>query len=196
MTTRKRLILGTVLCLGLIWLGTGGVVVHSYWFNAFSSYDRETRPYILARVEGDVAEYGIPCLFQYYGDKTPLSVTLTYRTHNVVPNGQIAIDKAILRLSTGDVTDLTSRVQAGWVLRPEEHWYLDDAHAQQKKPSLHGELRIEKCIPSRTPFTLRLKGRMISEGVTVESFENDFRFVPQYETQVFTTWVWLIMSGA
>ena len=196
MKHRKLVVFGAVLPFVVVWICTGGVVVHRYWVNPFNSYQRAFKPYVLAEVKPGDGSWGVPLLFQYCGDRTPFGIALTYITHNVVTNGRVIIEKATIRFPDGAETNIAERVQASLILRPEEHWYIDDAHVKQKQPSLRGQLTISNCVPSRTPFTFHLKGRMLSEGNLVEAFEADWSFTPEYETHVYTTWGWIAASGA
>ena len=108
----------------------------------------------------------------------------------------MVLDQATIRFPDGTEADLAARLQAGLILLHEEHWYIDDAHVNQKKPSLRGQVTISNCVSSRTPFRFLLKGRMLSEGVPVEAFEADWSFMPAYETHLYTTWGWVLASGA
>ena len=195
MRLQKRVILGAVFFLVLAWLCTGGMVVFRHWFNPRRSFQQEFKPYILAEVKVHDSVYGVPFLFQYFGDRTPFGISLTYVTHNVVKEGRILIDEATIRFQDGTATDIVRPIQTGLILRPEEHWYIDEAHVNLKQPSLRGEVTVNDCLPARTPFMLSIRGRMVSEGLPVETFDVEWKFEPQYETDIFSTWRWLAASG-
>jgi hypothetical protein len=191
----KRGSLLAVLVFGVAWLCTGGLVVHSYWVLPFNSSDKEFRPYIMAKVKCPQATNGIPFVYQYYGDRLPFGISLTYITHNVVEQPRIEFDLLTIKFSDGRETDLVDRFRAGLVPRAEEHWYIDDFHVNQKRPSLRSEVTIEDCVTTRMAFMLRIKGKMLSGGATVETFEADWSFTPSYDTHIFSTWYWILLSG-
>jgi hypothetical protein len=189
----KRAILVAVSLLGVAWLFTGGLVVHSYWVLPFNSSDKDFRPYVGAQVTCPHATYGIPFVYQYHGDRLPFSISLTYLTHNVVEEPRIEFERLTIKFHDGTEADFGDRFRAGVVPRAEEHWYIDDLHVQQKKPSLRSEVAIKDCVPTRTAFTLRIKGRLLSRGATVETFEADWKFTPNYDTHTFSTWYWILL---
>ena len=57
------------------------------------------------------------------------------------------------------------------VPNPEELWYIDDDHKQQKRPSLQWETVIEDILPKETAFDLRVRGQVCSQGRPVEVIE-------------------------
>jgi hypothetical protein len=192
----KRRILIAALLIAAGWLCTGGLITHSYWFLPSKSFDKEFKPYVRAEVKCPEATYGIPFVYQYHGDRPPFGIALTYITHNVVEEPNIKLDRLTIILPDGTETDLADRFRLGIVPRPEEHWYIDDNHVMQKQPSLRSEVIVEDCVPYRTAFILRIKGQLFSHGAIVETFQADWSFTPSYETNTYTTWYWLLLSGA
>lgn len=196
MKSWKRGTLVVALLFGVAWLLTGGLVVHTYWVNPFRSSDKEFKPYILAEVKCPAATYGIPFVYEYHGDRLPFSIFLTYISHNVVEEPRIEFERLTIRFPDGTEADLGDRFRGGLVPRAEEHWYIDDLHVHQNKPSLRSEVTLEDCVPTRTAFTLRIKGKLLSRGATIETFEADWGFTPSYDTHTFSTWYWILLSGA
>ena len=180
------------LLLGVAWLATGGLVIHSYWVNPFHSRNKEFKPYIVAEVKCPSAIHGIPFVCLYYGDRLPFSISVTYITHYVAEEPRIEFESLSITFLDGAEIDLGDRFRGGLVPRAEEHWYIDDLHVHQKKPSLRSEVKIDDCVPTRTAFTLRIKGKLLSRGETVETFEEDWRFIPSYDTHAFSTWGWIV----
>jgi len=191
----QRAVLFGALAVGVVWFFTSGFVVLRYWVLADASYDKEFRPYIRADVKTIDASYGVPFVFYYLTDRTPFSIRLTYITHNVVENPSVAFDRLAIEFPDGTETDLTGRFRAGVVPRVDEHWYIDDAHEQQKRPCLRFEVTAEDCLHQRIPFTLRVKGQLRSRGAVVEAFDAALTFTPCYETRVLTRWHWVALSG-
>jgi len=156
MRSWKRGILIVSLLIATGWLCTGGCVTHSYWLLPSNSYGNDFKPYVRADVKCPGATYGTPYIYQYHGDRLPFGISLTYITHNVVEEPRITLDRVTIKLADGTETDLADRFREGIVPRVEEHWYIDDNHAMQKKPSLMSEVSIEDCVPNRNPFRLRI----------------------------------------
>jgi hypothetical protein len=192
----KQAILLGVLGLAITWLCTGGLVIYSYWFFPVKDYDNSSKPYIRVEVERRPAVYGVPFIYQYFGDQTPFGLRLSYSTHNVVEDPRITFDRFDIEFADGTETDIASRFKAGVVPSAAELWYTDDSHAWQKRPVLQAEVTVEDCIPKRTAFTLRLKGQLRSGGVLVETFDAEMTFRPHYETEIYSRWYWLVLSGA
>ena len=192
----KRGILVAVSLVAVIWLLTGGLVVHSSWFLRSHSSNKDFRPYLLAEVKCPRATHGVPCVYQYHGDQVPFSISLTYITHNVVEEPRIEFERLTIEFPDGTNADLGGPFRDGLLPRAEEHWYIDDRHFHQKKPSLRSEVTLEDCVPTRTAFTLRIKGKLLSRGATVETFEADWSFTPSYDTHTYSTWYWILKSGA
>src|SRR5262249_11387305 len=93
----KRRLLLPVVALGITWLCTGGLVVHSYWVLPFNSYDRDFKPYILVEVKCPSVTCGVPFVYQHFGDRPPFGLSLLYITHNVVEDPKITFDTFALR---------------------------------------------------------------------------------------------------
>src|SRR5436305_8872270 len=53
----------TAIPLGLLWLCTGGCVVHRYWLLPFDYDNREFCPYFEAEVTSQSHTYGVPLVF-------------------------------------------------------------------------------------------------------------------------------------
>lgn len=79
---------------------------------------------------------------------------------------------------------------------PDEHWYIDDDHKQQKRPSLRWETVIEDVLPRATAFELRVKGQLRSQGRPVEGIDAVLNIRLRYETTTQTGWMWLASASA
>ena len=188
----KRIAAPFVISVGLLWLCTGGCVVHSYWLLPSDSHGREFRPYLRADVTRRPAVYGVPLIFQYVTDRSPFGLRMTFITHTVVADPTLTFDRVAVEYPNGSVTDLTDRFRSAVVPHPAEHWYIDDDGRDQKRPSLRWEAVIEGVLPRATPFELRVKGQLRSGGKVIEEFDFVLRIQLRYETTTRTGWASLV----
>jgi hypothetical protein len=180
---------------GLIWLCTGGCVVHSYWLLPSDVHDSAFRPYVQAEVTSQDASYGIPFVFQYHTDQPPYRIRVTYITHSVVADPVLKLESLTVKFPDGSVMDLTDRFREGVVPAPDEHWYVDDDHLMQKRPSLRWETVIEDVLPRATAFELRMRGHLYSHGRPVEALDAVLHIRLRYETTTQTGWMWLASAS-
>lgn len=109
----KRVAALTALPLGLIWLCTGGCVVHRYWLLPSDINDKEFRPYVKGEVTSRAASYGVPLIFQYHTDQPPFGIRVTYITHTVLGHPTITFDSVTIKFPDGAVLDLTDLFREG-----------------------------------------------------------------------------------
>lgn len=183
----------TLAGVGIAWLLTGGVVVHDSWVLSSASVKNQYKPCILAEVKHNYTSAGIPYLFEYHGDKFPLGVELTYLTFTMAEEPTLVFSAAWVETASGSRIDLMEKLKKPIEPNATEHLPFG---APVNSRCLRHEMTFDDCIPKREPFTFRFKGSLNSRGMPVEPFDVRLEFHPDYETKVFTTWVWFMMSGA
>jgi hypothetical protein len=183
------------LVIGLAWLSTGGVVVHKYWFDPSDSVGQEFKPYIRIDALSRNDAFGVPFLFEYFGDGAPISLRLTYLTHTLVPEPTVIFDSLALGFPDGTTKDITGCIGGQVAPIIDRHLYIDEMHKQHNVASLRLQIIIDDVVGKPTPFNVRLKGELRSQGRSVEPFEFSLDFVPHYQVETFTGWHWLIVSG-
>lgn len=165
-------------------LGSGCVAVLNSWSLPFEHYQQgDFKPLIMVEVDTGTKSVGVPYVFEYFGDRVPFGLKVTYITHNVVPHPTLHVEFATVRFDDGTVIEIGEQLQSQLLLIRQDHKYIE-TFQDQTKPGLFGKATIANCIPKKLPFTLRIKGRMMSDGAVAERFDAKLRFEPDTEMKV------------
>jgi hypothetical protein len=179
----------------LLWLLTGGLVIARYDWILPEPSPTDTRPLILLDFPDNFHTYGIPLICTYTTETAPFSLTVSYITHNTVPDPELHVDKLVVKYADGTFVDLTGRIAGELKPVADEHWYIDDNHVNQKKPCLRATCTIPSCMPKRGAFVLWVSTRLISQGHVVERYESATQYKYYSESSVMTTWWHLLVSA-
>jgi hypothetical protein len=180
----------------MLWLLTGGLVVHTYWFFSFRSENKEFKPYLRVDALPSKNRTGIPFLFEHFSEGPPLTIRFRYVTHTIVDRPSVDFDSFVIKFSDGGEVNLTKTSNESINVRIDEHRYIDDIAGNRTVPSLMFEIDAKTCINTSNPFSVEVKGHLRSNGKIVEPFSSAFDFAPRYERRAFSTWWWLLASSS
>lgn len=179
----------------LLWLLTGGLVIARYDWILPEPSPTDYRPLILLDFPNDFHTYGIPLICTYTTETAPFGLSVIYITHNTVPDPELHVDKLVVEYGDGTVVDLTDRIAGELKPVADEHWYIDDGHVHQKKPSLRATYTIPNCMPKRGAFVLRISTHLRSQGQVVERYDSVIQYKYHRETSVMIRWWYLLLSA-
>jgi hypothetical protein len=175
----------------LAWLPTGGVIVHRFWFHTSKATNSDHKPYIRVEVQTASTLRGVPYVIQTVTDDVPFGLRLFYESRNVVKEPRLSVQDLSIVFSDGTKTELLDRIEAIVSPKPDEHWHLTSTGARRSFPILSHEINLPECINKRTMFVVRFRGKLLSNGHIVETFDATFEFNPRHEVEILTTWRWL-----
>ena len=197
MKVRKKFLIWALVLLALFWLLTGGIVVFSF-DRVLPEVSRSNyRPLIVGTVTGKGSSWGVPFLYAFETcNKPPYSLHFSYITHNIIEGTSIEVERMLLVYEDGGHRDLTHQMPRNLIPRLTEHSYRDEAGSLQKKPCLRADVVIPDCIRECKPFELRVLYALKGKGIVFEEGEYFIQYKCYPDTDVFTTWWWLIKSQA
>lgn len=189
---KGKLALKIVSLLLLLWILTGGLVIVRYDWILPESSGEDYRPLILLEFPSNFHTYGVPLICMYTAETVPFDLTVIYITHNTVSDPELHVNRLVVDYGNSTVVDLTDRIAQ---LKPvaDEHWYIDDNHADQKKPCLRATYTIPNCMPKRGSFDLRISTRLRSKGKVIEACDSTRHYELYSDSSVTTRWWWELL---
>jgi len=166
---KGKLAVKIVSLLLLLWILTGGLVIARYDWILPESSGEDYRPLILLEFPSNFHTYGIPLICTYTAETVPFDLTVIYITHNTAPDPELHVNSLVVDYGDSTVVDLTDRIARQLKPVADEHWYIDDNHINQKKPSLRATYTIPNCMPKRGSFHLRISTSLAQRGKSSRS---------------------------